>query len=822
MKKQAWWIIATALGVYAADFSGTVVDAKSGLAVEGVLVSAGYTEFNTRTDSQGKFFLSTSASSPAINSVKHGPESLIKWNSRLRRLELPQTSGLTEASIYALSGRCLLNCNLISSRSIQLNNTPPGIYLLKLKGNDGVRASVKLILSKHSATFKANIAARNSLQTRTADAQSPVQLIFRHDAYYPFNLSVPGSVENITINLNADERSFVFDQTKIRSYHFTLSGADSLFLEQYGYRETYVPAQMQFEDQTIGTVGFRYKGSPYSIPNCFDSTSHRRLIEKEVCRKISFKVKFTEYDPDKRFYSMKRLNLHSMSADATKMHDMLSYELFREMGIFAPRTSYAKVYVNNTYVGLFVAVEDVDGRFTKARWPVYGDGNLYKETWPAPRTRSYFLNGLVTNDKPADNPDVSRMIGFYKAIDTSTAESFSRNLSSLVDFDYLLRYFAVDRAIKNWDGIMSFYGSGNWASNHNFFLYEEENSGGKFWLIPWDLDNTLWATDPYIESAGLPNWNEPSSTCAGYPVWGGSSFVTPPNCDRFIKLTAQLYWNRFVQHGEQFLEKFFQPETLCKKVDAHSQLIDKALQDDPVVSYSNWLNEVSSLKDDFSILKTSFYNHLHGIKPQADTSGYLEHYPFNSHLRDNLLNNFEFAPAASVSGWTYTYASLNSTVSLEHSTKDPLFGTADIHFSFELLPSGSTQPWSEWCGFGMNLRDVTDLTNLKEIQLSLKSDVQRTITISIKSDVYADYSVKEDYIWSVDALPEIKTVILPVDRLGYPTWGNPDNPDIFDEVMSQVSGLAFAPSARFDGAGDLSVNPDVGFLRVDNIRFVFK
>jgi hypothetical protein len=60
------------------------------------------------------------------------------------------------------------------------------------------------------------------------------------------------------------------------------------------------------------------------------------------------------------------------------MREMFAYKLFRDMGIYTCRTVFVKVYINNVYRGLFTAVENIDGRFTKSRWPEYGDGNMYK------------------------------------------------------------------------------------------------------------------------------------------------------------------------------------------------------------------------------------------------------------------------------------------------------------------------------------------------------------------------------------------------------------------------------------------------------------
>ncbi|MFP4014886.1 MAG: CotH kinase family protein [Chitinispirillaceae bacterium] len=821
-------ILAAVLAAYAADFSGIVVDRQSGDPVEGVLVSVGHSQNHTRTDAQGRFDLSTSGSSPAAVGQKSVSAPGVRWDFRQRTLDLSGAHGVESVGLYGLDGRCVHTQKVPAARKIAFPSLAEGVYVLRLEGVSGERTISRVVFTGNAGSQSLKVAPilRATRSDRRASSETtPYPLIFRHDNYYPYDLPVTGSVSGMRISLDADERSLVFDETKVRTYRFTVNSSDSLYLETYGHRETYVPAQMTFEDEVIGTVGLRYKGSSYSIPNCFDTINHVRLIEKEVCRKISFKVKFNKYESDKRFHGMKRLNLHSMSADQSKMHDVISYELFRKMGIHSPRTAFVNIFVNDRNLGLFVAVENIDGRFTDSRWPAYGNGNLYKEVWPTNRSESAYLGALKTNGNPEDNPDVAKILAFSEVIESSTEENFIQNLYPYVDFDYLLRYIAVDRAIKNWDGIMGWYTdrSGRWAGNHNFFIYEEQDPGEKFWLIPWDMDNTLWSTDPYMDDAGVPNWNENVPDCEPMPVWGGSSYVYPPCYDKFTRLLAKLLWDEFVSIGEEFLEEHFEPQQLRDKVDAYSQLVSPVVAVDPVLSHEDWLDEVDDLKRDFTYLYDDFSDHLRKIKKEADTAGYLDPFPYDGNLRPDVLNNFEFTPVdVDISDWSYTYSSRNSITNLVHSTQTPLYGTADVLFSFELVSSGSSSGWSEWSGFGLQFPDATDLSALREIQISLSSDVGRNVRITVQSDIYEEMEAQEEYGWDVQASPETKTVILQISRMNYPSWGDPNNPDIKEEVLREATGVAFAPSGRFDGTGDLVRDPDIGFLRVDNIRFVYE
>ncbi|MDR0305369.1 MAG: CotH kinase family protein [Chitinispirillales bacterium] len=829
-------VLICAFFTLAHEYSGTVVDQATGNPVEGVFVSVGHTERHTRTDANGRFVLSKSTSIGFKSPAQKGMQMNARWNFHRRTLDLGGAPGVTSAAVYSLNGKRLLNSQVPYSRLVSMPSLPVGIYILELKGDGGLRSSSRVVLSNKSSSFTFN-STRASGQLRISDKSaqtlsSSERLIFHHDNYLPLNRDMSGAEANMRVSLRPDERSFVFDQTKVREYRFTISSADSIFLENQGWREEYVPTiDMRFRDasasldSSFGKVGLRYKGSDYSLPRCFgDGSGIRPPNGPKICPKVSFKVKFTQYDENKRFYGMKRVNLHSMNADNPKMRDMLAYELYREMGIHAPRTAYANVYVNNVHIGLFIAVEEIDGRFTKSRWPAYGDGNLYKEVWPTSSSQGHYLNGLETNNDPGDNPNVQRMVDFYNAINSSNEGSFAQNLSSYMDFDHFLRYMVVDVAINNWDGIRGWYSDRTalmWAGNHNFFIYEEENPGGKIWLVPWDLDNTFYDICPYFEAAGVPQWNETPAHCAGYQV-GVDSYIRAPNCDKLTQMMAAVFWDRYVQFGTQFLNDQFRSQRVIDKINRHAQLISPHVTADPVLSHLSWASEVERLKGYIPNLAVKFSNHLHSIKSEIDSSGYGDPYTGGSRfLSPVLLNNFEFAPVVGAVDWVQMYYSQNSETSVAHNTQNPLSGTADLRFDFTFRSTNSPGAWDVWNNFQPGFQTAVDFSDLREIQITLRADRARTVRIALGNySVYSAAGASSEYGWEITAHAEKQTLILSMLDLKYPDWAD-RKPDIKAEVLKSVRTLIFSPSAQMNSSGFLTADPDVGFLRVDNIRFVY-
>jgi len=619
------FILCCALLAAAREYSGVVVDKKTGSPVQGALVSVGHSEYYARTDKDGKF----SIIDPTIDSeLEPEPPTAIskaklqnaRWNFQGRTLDLRTVPEVSSVSIYTTNGKRVFNGPVPSSRIVALPSMAMGIYILELHGKHG-------------------LIDRGSTKPVRKDLADTEKLIFRHDDYLPKDFDMTRSNTNIRVELKQDERNVVFDKSKVHEYRFTIASNVLNDLNTNGSDEKFRQAELQFDGTAVpGKIGIRYKGSNYTLPRCFCN-------RQKTCPKISYKLKFTEYDKETRLNGLKKVNLHAFAADdvkdSTKMHEMLAYELYRDMGIPAPRTAYANVYINNELIGLFVTVEEIDGRFTKSRWPDFGDGNLYKEKWPKSNQTSYYKGGLKTNED--NNPSVQKMVDYYNAINGSNESNFAQNVSPYMDTDYFLRYLAVDVAIKNWDGIRALYS----GTSHNYFFYEEEKevSNGKIWIIPWDMDQALKPKDRYFEAGGgmggtppstcssggfpgggfpggggggggpLPQWNVPTTSCGNQNVDG--QMLQPPNCDKLFKLTAAVFAkkddknSRYVQFGDIFLKDLFESERLNEKIDKYSNLIKTSVQNDPNIDYNAWTNEITRMKTYLKDNINQFRSYLH-------------------------------------------------------------------------------------------------------------------------------------------------------------------------------------------------------------------
>ncbi len=320
------------------------------------------------------------------------------------------------------------------------------------------------------------------------------------------------------------DSDYLFDQEALHRIDLIVSAANLEFINNDPTAEQYVEAKMIFEGDTLSPVGLRYKGSIGAYVGCVAGPFWWDPSGAKTCPKLSMKIKINWEGRTERFYGQKKIQLHSMNNDPTQLHDRLGYYLFREMGVPAPRSTHARLYINGDYVGLFALIEQIDGRFTDYHY-ADGDGNLYKEVWPLTcdgkvRSQSQLLAGLKTNEN--DNPSAIITQTFAQAIvDTETDQDLKQVIEEWMDIDEIIALAAVDRAIRADDGPFHWYVNGNDCNPHNFYWYEQPVDG-LVSLIPWDLDN---AFDNIIDNTNsvinIPDaWGQVTNDCEPFSTGG--------------------------------------------------------------------------------------------------------------------------------------------------------------------------------------------------------------------------------------------------------------------------------------------------------------
>lgn len=234
---------------------------------------------------------------------------------------------------------------------------------------------------------------------------------------------------------------------------------------------------------TLTNVGIRFKGvsSLVRAPNGY---------------KRPFKLDFNRGVKGQRFMGVEAINLNNNVNDATQMHEALAYDLFRQAGVPAPRTAFARVFLTipgrfeNRLLGLYTVVEDVDGAFLERSFGS-AQGLLMKPDmmrgvqYLGPMWEAYEERFHPRIPKGGLNPeDPKKLMGFLRFLQAAPADQFAEGLAQYLEPELFLKFVAINALLANVD---SFIGNG-----HNYFLYLHPVTR-KLTFFPWDLNESFGA-----------------------------------------------------------------------------------------------------------------------------------------------------------------------------------------------------------------------------------------------------------------------------------------------------------------------------------------
>ena len=594
----------------------------------------------------------------------------------------------------------------------------------------------------------------------------------------------------------SDDATWVFDEDAVREYRLELPPDAWDALRASARDEQYTPARLSVDGTEFGEVGLRFKGSIGTLRNCTDTRGNL------LCFKLSMKIRFDEYREEQRFFGLKRLNFNSMRSDPSELHERLAYRLFREMGIAAPRAAHARLTVNGEALGVFTLVEQIDGRFTDARF-ADGDGNLYKEQWPITTSAAVLDTSLETNEGA---PDHSALIQFREELAAASLEALPETVARYMDVDELLAYLAVDRVITNWDGFTGFYCRGGGCYNHNFYLYQHEHAK-RFSLIPWDLDNTFRTTTPY-EAVPMP-LAVPDDCSARFPIFG-SVRAMAPGCDPVFMGLARVDPGRYDAQVDRLLAGPFDVARLNAWIDARlAQLTEHVAADTHGPSLPGFVAAVEVLRNDLGVLaERVLAERNRQVLPRF-------------RLRLHAVNDFESTRALELHLGVIRERWADSQIFERLSEGAALDGAR--HLEVRFTHTSSLDGESAWARLRLPLEgELVDLTSVRSVRMLLASDAPRSVRIGIDSPAYSDPGKRTVFGWDVTLDGTPQSIELPLSEADYPSTG-PAVPETLGDVLRQATALLIEPQTdvpvQAPGAG--AAHPfDSGVIGIDRIEFV--
>jgi len=254
-----------------------------------------------------------------------------------------------------------------------------------------------------------------------------------------------------------------------------------------------------FEENTYYTVTIAWRGQ--TMPNAWVRS---RGSGSRNGTKPGLRLDFNRNASGaQEWLGLKSLVLDNQKQDPTGMHEMLAFRLFERMGLPAPRESFAQLYVNNKFSGLYTIVEPIDKHFLARVFGAHEDGNvendgyLFEYKWQYPYLLTYLGPELekyqqILEAKTHENESIS---GIYDAVYRMVREitdarddRFEQSVSAYLDLRLFMKYVAIQNALAEEDGLLGY------AGINNFYLYRFEKKT-LFQFLDWDADNTFKAID---------------------------------------------------------------------------------------------------------------------------------------------------------------------------------------------------------------------------------------------------------------------------------------------------------------------------------------
>jgi CotH protein len=278
------------------------------------------------------------------------------------------------------------------------------------------------------------------------------------------------TVRPLLMGLSADA---FFADTVVHDINLVIHSGDWQALKDDYLLNTYYPADFRWRDQTVRNVGIRSRGN-----------ASRSAI------KPGLRIDFDRYTTDQKFLGLKSVVLRNNTQDPSSLHERLSMLLFRRLGLFASREAHARLFVNNTYVGLYTIVESVDKLFLK-RTLNEDNGYLFKYEWagsyyfedrgPQPET---YVPLPFKPETHEDDPRPEFIVQLVQAINEMNDVVFRTVIGEYLDLRKFIRHVAVEVFLADTDNFLGFAGMAN------FYLYRFEATK-QFTIIAWDKSNAF-------------------------------------------------------------------------------------------------------------------------------------------------------------------------------------------------------------------------------------------------------------------------------------------------------------------------------------------
>lgn len=253
--------------------------------------------------------------------------------------------------------------------------------------------------------------------------------------------------------------------------NFTQSNWDYMLDTATSGAESYIMANwVKINGVQFDSAGVKYKGNSSYNASQVKNPFHISLD--------AFK------DQDYQGYT--DVKLSNVAKDPSFVREVLSYSILRQY-MNAPLSNYAKVYVNGTFIGLYVSSESVSKKFVEDHF--YSKDRAFFKCNPPGGA------GPGTTSRPNLVYLGTDSTLYYSAYEMNSDQGWEdlialcdslssniNNIEKILDVDKALWMIAFDNTLVNLDSYIGGF-------TQNYYLYRDHN--GRFNPVVWDLNESF-------------------------------------------------------------------------------------------------------------------------------------------------------------------------------------------------------------------------------------------------------------------------------------------------------------------------------------------
>lgn len=270
------------------------------------------------------------------------------------------------------------------------------------------------------------------------------------------------------------------------------------------------------------------------------------------------------------------IKLSNGKNDPSFVREVLSYEIARKY-MDAPKSNYAKVYINGSYYGLFSSSEAINKDFMDRRLDCDKSNTRIKcnpeSTFDGNGSSLEYLG--TDSFSYYDYYEMKSDYGWQDLIDfTYNITNNPGSVEISVDIDRVIWMMAYNNVLVNLDSYLGPF-------RQNYYLIKDDN--GRILPVVWDMNESIGAFEMINSGGGPPQPGSSDDLIELDPFLRDGDSTYPLinmiyNNDRYKKM--------YIAHCKTILEENFSNGWYYSKADSLQDLIYSDLNSDPNAFYS--------------------------------------------------------------------------------------------------------------------------------------------------------------------------------------------------------------------------------------------